>query len=77
MTLEDSTTYQLILRRGEARGEARGEKGAILRLGEKRFGPAPVATLAALEGMTDRAELARVLDRLFDATGWDDLLAQN
>ncbi len=77
MTLEDSTTYQLILRRGEARGEARGEKGAVLRLGEKRFGPAPEATLAALEAMTDRAELARVLDRLFDATGWDDLLAQN
>jgi hypothetical protein len=70
MTLEDSTTYQWIVNRGAVRGI----KDTILRLGNSRFGPAPETTRAAIEGMTDRGQLERIADRLFDATGWDDLL---
>ncbi len=79
MTLEDSSTYQLILKRSEARGEARGKVTAAHRMvfiiAGKRFGPAPGATEAALQGITDQDRLDRMTDRLLDATGWDDLLS--
>jgi len=83
MTLEDSTTYQLVLQRGETRGEARGEaRGQVvqthrilLALGRKRFGPVPETTEAALQAITDRERLERMAERIFDASGWDDLLA--
>jgi hypothetical protein len=70
MTLEDSDTYQLILERGIAKGH----QGMVLRLGAKRFGVAPSAVEAAVRGVTDRDRLERMADRIFDATGWDDLL---
>lgn len=60
LTLEDSTTYQLILERGEAKGIAKGKaeglaegvsvgrneeaQTLVLRLGTKRFGPPPRRT---------------------------------
>lgn len=61
-------------KRGEARGEAHGRAAAILRLGAKRFGAAPVETEAALRAVTDPTRLERILDRLLEATGWADLL---
>ena len=83
MTLEDSTTYQLILKRGVdqgladgvSRGAAEEARRAIAALGRKRFGPAPVTAEAALAGLADRERLARITDRLLDAADWDDLLA--
>ena len=83
MTLEDSTTYQLILNKGFAQGEARGEtRGALtearnllLLQGRKRFGSAPPTTEAAVRAIEDRVRLERMAERIFDATGWDDLLA--
>ncbi|MBA4067095.1 MAG: hypothetical protein C0501_25985 [Isosphaera sp.] len=71
MTLEDSTTYQLILDRGRA-AEARG---LILMIGGQRFGTAPETVAAAVRGITDRERLERVAGRLLAAAGWDDLLA--
>ena len=47
----------------------------ILIIAGKRFGPAPGATEAALQAIIDRDRLERMMDRLLDATGWDDLLA--
>src|SRR5579883_468522 len=83
MTLEDSTTYQLILnkgiKQGEAWGEARGRLAEalalVLRLGAKRFGPAPAAIETALRAITDPDHLERIAERILDANGWDDLLA--
>lgn len=64
---------------GEARGEARGQLreacGLILRLGARRFGPAPAAAEAAIRAIGDRDRLERIAERTLDATGWDDLLA--
>ena len=81
MTLEDSTTYQLILQRGEAKGEARGEaRGAakearrlISAMGGRKFG-ASAASEAALQEIADTERLERIAVRIFDATSWDDLL---
>ncbi len=75
MTLEDSTTYQLILRRGEARGEARGVQGTVLSLGGTRFGPAPQTVETAIRDITDLGRLERLVARLLSATDWNDLLA--
>jgi hypothetical protein len=79
MTLEDSTTYQLILQKGVAQGVAQGRveeaQSLVLRLGTKRFG-SPVPTIAtAIQTITDQDRLERMADRVLDAIGWDDLLA--
>jgi hypothetical protein len=69
--LEDSTTYQWLLRKGRTKGT----QGVLLRQGARRFGPPPDATEATLVAITDEERLGRISDRIFDATGWDDLLA--
>jgi hypothetical protein len=71
MTLEDSTTYQLILNKGVAQEAQR----LLLLMGGNRFGAAPEATEATLRGITDQARLERMAVRIFDATGWDDLVS--
>jgi hypothetical protein len=83
MTLEDSSTYQLILNKGLTRGRTEGEvagraaeaQSLVLLLGAKRFGAAPAATEVAVRAIADRERLERIAGRLLDATGWDDLLA--
>ena len=69
--LEDSTTYQWLLRKGRTKGT----QGVLLRQGSRRFGPPSEATEATLAAITDEERLGRISDRIFDATGWDDLLA--
>ena len=87
MTLEDSSTYQMILEKGiakgeargvalgEARGEARAARSHIARLGAKRFGPAPKSFETKLNSVGDLPRLERMVERILDAQGWDDLLA--
>lgn len=90
MTLEDSTTYQWIVRKGlqqglqqgrqEGRQQGRQEgrsseaQDLLLRQGTKRFGAEPTAE-PRLRAITDLDRLGRIADRILDATGWDDLLA--
>jgi hypothetical protein len=75
MTLEDSTTYQLILRRGEARGKIDEARRFVTRFGSRQFGPPPAAVEAALAAVTDRDRLERMFDAIPTVAGWDDLLA--
>jgi predicted transposase YdaD len=79
MTLEDSTTYQWILQKGVAQGLTQGAEQEARRLlllqGRKRFGAASASAEAVLQGIADAARLERMAERIFDATGWDDLLA--
>lgn len=93
MTLEDSTTYQQILKRGEQRGIALGEQRGIalgeqrgklesalaitIRLGIKRFGPIPSVIETSLRAITELATLEAIGDRLLDVTSWDELLQNN
>jgi len=71
--LQESTTYQLLIRRGMARGKVE----MILSLGRKRFGLPTPEVEAAFRAMKEKenARLDRMSDRIFDATGWDELLA--
>jgi predicted transposase YdaD len=83
MTLEDSTTYQLIFNKGDKQGEARGlaqgraaeAQRLLLSLGGQRFGAAAPAVEALVRAITDPERLQRITDRLLAATSWDDLLA--
>jgi hypothetical protein len=70
MTLEDSTTYQLILNKGEVRGE----QSTVLLVGGQRFGAATPAIESTVRAITDRDRLERILARLLAATDWNDLL---
>lgn len=71
--LQESTTYQLLIRRGMARGKVE----TLLSQGRKRFGPPTAEVEAAFRAMKEKelGRLERISDRIFDATGWDDLLA--
>ena len=71
INMEESTTYQWIL----SKGVAKGVQNMLLRQGGKRFGPADEATAARLRAVADEERLERMADRVFDAAGWDDLLA--
>jgi hypothetical protein len=70
LTLEDSTTYQMILKKGVAQGA----QATLLRLGAKRFGPASPAVEAAIHAITDPDRLDRLTDRVLDVVSWDELV---
>ena len=79
MTLEDSTTYQWILKKGVAQGVAQGEANAARRIlvaqGRKLFGGVPANVEAILAEIRDSDRLIRMVDRVHDAADWDDVLA--
>lgn len=76
--MRESSTYQLIveegLAKGLAEGRTEGRREDILKLGTKRFGEPTTQVLAALSGMKDIAQLDSLMDRLLDASNWDDLM---
>jgi hypothetical protein len=70
MGMEESVTYQAIIRKGRL-SEARQ---VIFRLGEKRFGSADEATTATLNAIDDVAKLDKLIDRILDVSSWQELL---
>jgi hypothetical protein len=76
--MEESVTYQAIIRKGAAMGEARGRaaeaRRVLLRLGEKRFGRPAASVKAAVEAITDVERLEALIDQLLDAQSWQELL---
>ena len=69
--MEESSTYQLIMERGELRNEKR----TLLRLGRKKFGEPDSATLSLVERLTDADRLHALTARLLDVTSWEELLS--
>lgn len=82
--MEESTTYQEIREKGEARGEARGEvrgriaeaRSLLFKFGGKRFGAPDASTQAALEAIATIEELERLADRFLEVESWQELLAK-
>jgi predicted transposase YdaD len=72
--MEDSVTYQAILRRGESRGRLAEIREVLLRLGSKRFGPPDNATRSALEAITDLKQLESLTERMLEVESWQELL---
>ena len=83
MTLEESSTYQWVLKKGVEQGVAVGRaEGTVEELwrvlilqGRKRFGAVPTTVEIVLRAVADPARLERMAERIFDAANWDDLLA--
>jgi predicted transposase YdaD len=81
--MEESVTYQAILRKGravglvegKAEGKAEGAKQLLLRMGRKRFGPPEPQTIAAIEAIAELERVEQLADRLLDVASWDELLA--
>jgi hypothetical protein len=68
--MEQSTTYQAIVRRGRVEEALR----IPLLVGETRFGPPDAATRAALEATTDVAQLEALIVHLVSVNSWQELL---
>ena len=78
MQMEESVTYQAILRRGlddgMRQGAAAEARKLLLRAGGHKFGPPAPAVGAAVPAITDAGRLEALFDRVFTASSWDDLL---
>lgn len=69
--MEESTTYQLILERGEAKGARK----TLLALAREKLGRPSKKDLAALDRIEDVDRLVRMSRALHHVKSWDDLLA--
>jgi hypothetical protein len=80
MNIQESTTYQAILRDGRQEGliEGRvtGEQQLLIRLGTKRFGEPDAATVSAIEATRDVERLETLGERILDpdVRDWNSLL---
>jgi predicted transposase YdaD len=78
--MQESATYQAILRRGRNEGVVEGRIREAQRLlhrqGTKRFGEPDAGTAAALEAIQDIDRLETLCERILDADlqSWDELL---
>jgi predicted transposase YdaD len=72
--MEESATYQAIVRKGREEGRAEGERRLLLLQGEAKFGRPDPAVRAALERIDDLARLEDLGVRLINAGSWQDLL---
>jgi predicted transposase YdaD len=81
--IEDSWVYQDIFAKGRAEGEAKGRaegrvedaRQVLLRQGRKKFGPPDPQIEAAIATIADLDRLHDLLDRIFDVSSWEELLA--
>jgi predicted transposase YdaD len=85
--IEESSVYQGILKKGEAKGRDEGRdegrvEGAVdearktlLRLGLKKFGPPDEQISGRIAEITELDRLHALLDRILDVSSWDELLA--
>jgi predicted transposase YdaD len=69
--MEESTTYQAIIRKGEAR-EARR---MLLIVGEEQFGPPDEAIVSAVQAITDVERLENLARQVRHAESWQQLLS--
>jgi predicted transposase YdaD len=72
--MEQSATYQAIVRRGREEGRAEEARRLLLLLGEPKFDPHDAATRAITEGITDVARLEELALRVASTGSWQELL---
>jgi predicted transposase YdaD len=80
--MEESVTYQAIIRKGEAKGRAEGRaegqleeaRRVLLIVGRRRLGEPTADVIAALDAKTEVPELEQLAERLDQAASWQDLL---
>ena len=77
--MEESSTYQLLIRRGEERGINKGRalnmRGVIHEFMGQRLGPIPPELNDRLEKLSDLAQLERMRNSILTASSWEELFA--
>ncbi len=68
--MQESDTYLAIL----DEGELKHARKAVLRLGQKKFGPGGDDVVTAVNGIEDLERLERLLERILDESSWQELL---
>lgn len=85
ITMEESVTYQAILRKGEAKGKAQGKaegeaseaRKILLLQGRIRFGEPTPEVVAAVNALADVDKLEQLSMRLLQVSSWQELLGWN
>jgi hypothetical protein len=73
--IEESSVYQGIHHKGEAKSEAQGIREALLILGRKMLGPVDERIGTQIAEIHDLNRLKFLLERMLDVSSWDELLA--
>jgi predicted transposase YdaD len=73
--IEESSVYQGILRKGEAKGAIEEARKTLLRQGRKKLGPPGEKIKEEINALTDLDRLHDLTDRILDVSTWDELLA--
>jgi predicted transposase YdaD len=72
--MEESVTYQAIVRKGREQGRVEEARRLLVLQGESKFGRTDSATLAAIESIDDLGRLEALGVRLVSAGSWQELL---
>jgi hypothetical protein len=72
--IEESSVYQGILRKGEARGRVEEARKFLAIQGRKKFGPPDEQTEAKIAALSDLERLHELGARILDVASWDELL---
>jgi predicted transposase YdaD len=83
--MEESVTYQAIIRKGEAKGEAKGKaegkaeeaRRMLLLFGREQLGEAPQDVQMTLDALADVERLEELAVRLKHVSSWHELLGMN
>ncbi|MBY0526903.1 MAG: DUF4351 domain-containing protein [Gemmataceae bacterium] len=74
IAMEESVTYQKVIRKGEAQGALSEARKMLLLQGRSRFGEPPPEAIAALDTLADISQLEELGVRLLQASSWQGLL---
>jgi hypothetical protein len=73
--MEESSTYQAIIRKGAAQGALDEARKMLLQLGEDHFGTAASSDVQArVEAIQDLTQLEQITRRVYRSQSWDELL---
>ena len=72
--MEESTTYQAILEKGEVKGVLKGEKALLLRIGRQRLGVPSPEVGDAIEAIADVGRIESLAERIMNVSTWEQLL---
>ncbi len=72
--MEESITYQEILRKGEGKGRLGEAREQVLLIGSDRFGPPDESALRSLDAIGDVQRLRRLSVRVAHVNSWKELI---
>jgi predicted transposase YdaD len=72
--MEESSTYQAILRKGEVKGALAEARKILVNIGKEPLGEPDADTLAAINAMTDLAQIEQLIGQVAGATKWSEIV---